>query len=83
MNLLLVSVALVHGKMAPLLLGHGEAEHHASKARQRNVAHITEAKIRKKEKQGESGQDTYFQSKPLASFSTDEALPLTTSQWDH
>lgn len=61
-NLLLVSVALVHGKMAPLLLGHGEAEHHASKARQKKVAHLT--KIRKKEKQGERGQDTYFQSKP-------------------
>lgn len=44
MNLLLVSVALVHGKMAPLLLGHGEAEHHASKARQKKVAYLTGAK---------------------------------------
>lgn len=48
MNLLLVSVALVHGKMAPLLLGHGEAEHHASKARQKKDAHLTGAKSREK-----------------------------------
>jgi hypothetical protein len=72
---LTVSEVSVCGGLAPLFLGHGEAEHHGKGTRWSKVAYLILARKQRKRESGRyQGQSTLQISRPTSN----QALPPTT-----